>query len=83
MKHYMTIYGQLVESNGKEIPPEDREIIALQVPPQSRALFTRLQIESGIKIAQGVLQPTDILVCRQEKAQGKTQKFAIIKFAHK
>lgn len=83
MKQYMSIYGMLTHANGADVPVEDQHIVALQVPPQSRALFTRLQVESGIKIAQGVMQPTDVLVCTQEKQQGKTAKFAIIKFSNK
>lgn len=82
MKHYLVIYGQLIEANGKEIPAEDRQIIAMQVPPQSRAMFTRLQLEMGIKIAQGVAQATDVLVCRQEKRDGSV-KYAVISFGTK
>lgn len=81
IKQYLTIYGMLQEANGKPIPAEDQTIIALQVPPQSRARFSRLQIEAGLKVGMGAMKATDILVCDQEKQQGKDRKYAIISFS--
>lgn len=81
LKEYLSIIGFLVEADGQEIPAEAREIVSLQVPPQSRALFTRYQIETGVKIAQRVLQPSNLMTCTQVKNEGKTTKFASIKFS--
>lgn len=91
IKEYLAIYGFMTHASAQEgkelvfgeIPPEDRQIIELQVPPQSRTLFTRFQIESGVKIAQKIIEATDVLVCRQDKVDGKTAKYAQIKFASK
>lgn len=83
LKEYLTLYGFLTHANGKDIDMVDRSIVAVQVPPQSRALFTRYQIETGVKISQGVMEATPTLVLRQEKQQGKTTKFAIIRFSAK
>lgn len=91
IKEYLAIYGFLTHASQKEgkqlvfgeIPPEDRQIIELQVPPQSRALFQRYQIEAGVKISQGIIPATDVLVCRQDKVEGKNQKYAQIKFNYK
>jgi Fe-S-cluster formation regulator IscX/YfhJ len=81
LKQYMTIYGFLIATDGKEIDLEDRYVIALQVPPQSRARFTRLQIEAGLKAGMGTMKLSDTLICSQEKQQGKDKKFAVIGFA--
>lgn len=82
-KKYLAIYGFLTEAKGKEIPEVDRQIVELQVPPMSVAFFTRHQIESGVKISQGIIPATDILVCRREKVDGKSTKYASIKFSSK
>lgn len=82
-KEYLTIYGFIMESDGKAVAPEDREIVALQVPPQSRAQFSKYQIEMGVKIMQGVARPSKELVCTQEKVKGKTTNYAQIKFSAK
>lgn len=84
LKEYLSIFGFLTHANGEEIPEADREIIELQVPPQSRALFTRHQMTEGVKISRGVTQASPFVVCRQEKKQGSgTKKFALINFASK
>jgi hypothetical protein len=79
-KEYLSIYGFMTHSDGAEIAEADREIIALQVPPQSRTLFDRHRMTEGVKIARGVVAPTDFLVCTQEKVNG-TKKYAQIKFS--
>lgn len=88
VKKYLTIYGFLIatSADGKDlvdIPAEDREIVAVQVPPRSLPLFTRFQIEQGVKISSGILQPSDEMVLTQEKVKGKTTTYASIKFSAK
>lgn len=89
LKEYLSIFGFLVaaddsEGNYNEIAEEDREIVELQVPPQSRALFTRYQMTEGVKIARGVTKASPYIVCTQEKKQGSgTKKFALIHFSNK
>lgn len=80
LKEYQAIYGFLTYANDADIAPEDFEIIALQVPPQSRALFTRHQMTHGIKVQRGTVQPSDIVVCRQSKQKGGNKTFALINF---
>lgn len=83
VKQYMTVYGFLTYSNGKEIDVIDRSLVAVQVPPQSRAFFDRYRIETGFKVAAGVMEETNHLVLKQEKQQGKTTKYAVIRFSGK
>jgi hypothetical protein len=84
LKEYLSIYGFLTSANGESIPDEDRQIVELQVPPQSRVLFQRHQITEGVKIQRGIIKASDIVVCRQEKKNGTgTKKFALIHFASK
>jgi Fe-S-cluster formation regulator IscX/YfhJ len=89
LKEYLSIFGFLVaadDAEGKfnEIDEADREIVELQVPPQSRALFTRYQMTEGVKIQRGVTEATPYVVCTQEKKQGSgTKKFALIHFSNK
>lgn len=87
LKKYMTLYGFLVATEVKgelvEIPAEDREIVSIQVPPRSVGKFTRFQIEDGVKVSQGILQPTDVLVLTQGKVKGKTTTYADITFGRK
>jgi hypothetical protein len=83
LKKYLAIYGFMVASNDEIIAEEDREIVALQVPPQSRALFDRYQITRGVQLSRGVVKASDIVVCRQEKKTGGSKKYALIHFAAK
>jgi hypothetical protein len=83
LKEYLAIYGFLTYSNDADIDPADYEIIALQVPPQSRALFERHQITMGVKIQRGTVEASDIVWCGQEKKQGGNKKFALINFSAK
>lgn len=83
LKKYQAVYGFLCSSNDEEIPAEDREIVGLQVPPQSRALFDRYRITQGVKIQRKLVSDSDIVICRQEKKTGGTKKFALINFAAK
>lgn len=84
LKEYLAIYGFLTFANGEEIAEADRDIVGLQVPPQSRALFTRHQMTEGVKIQRGIVQASDVVVCTQEKKSGSgTKKFALIHFSSK
>ena len=87
LKKYMTIYGFLVGNEIKgemvEIDPAEREIVSVQVPPRSLPLFTRYQIETGVKVAQGVIAESDELVLKQEKVKGKTTTYASIRISAK
>jgi Fe-S-cluster formation regulator IscX/YfhJ len=83
IKKYYAIYGFLVESNGAAVDPEDQSIVSIQVPPRSVSLFTRYQIERGVKISQGIVQPSDLLVLTMVKAKGKTKNYASIAFSAK
>lgn len=86
-KKYLAIYGFLVasaeteNSSFVEIDPADREIVNVQVPPRSFGKFSRYQIEQGVKISQGVVQPTDLLTLTQGKVKGKTKTYAEITFS--
>lgn len=83
MKKYLSVYGMMIYANDAPIPDEDQEIVALQVPPQSRALFERYRINQGVKIARGVSKENDVVFCRQEKKVGNGKKYALINFAAK
>jgi hypothetical protein len=67
--------------NGAAVPEADRTIVALQVPPQSRSMFTRYQIQEGFKIRGGVIAASDLVTCTQEKVVNGTKKYANIKFS--
>lgn len=82
VKKYLALYGFLVKQDDTVIDPADRQIVEIQVPPMSVAYFTRFQIETGVKISQGVLQASDLIGIKVEKAQGKTTKYAAIKFSY-
>ena len=87
LKKYLTIYGFLAGNEVKgemvDIDPAEREIVSVQVPPRSLPLFTRYQIETGVKVSQGVIAESDELVLTQEKVKGKTTTYASIKFSAK
>jgi hypothetical protein len=51
------------------------------VPPQSRSMFTRYQIQEGFKIRGGVIAASDLVTCTQEKVVNGTKKYANIKFS--
>lgn len=81
VKQYLSVYGFLTYANGAPIDAIDRSLVCVQVPPQSRALFDRFRIETGFKVAAGVMEETSEIVLTQSKQQGKTAKFAVINFS--
>lgn len=81
LKEYLAIYGFLTFANGAEIDEADREIIELQVPPQSKARFQRHQITEGVKIARNVSSATPFVTCTQEKIVNGAKKYALINFS--
>jgi len=83
IKEYLAIYGFMTYADGAEIDPADLEIIALQVPPQSRALFERHQITMGVKISRGTVEASDIVWASQEKKVAGGKKYALINFSAK
>lgn len=89
LKKYLNIYGFLVataeteKADFVEIAPEDRDIVSIQIPPRSFGKFTRFQIEDGVKVSQGILQPTDVVVLTQNKVKGKTTNYAEVTFSRK
>lgn len=84
-KKYLSLYGFLVATwpNGQleDIPPADRAIVNVQIAPRSVSQFTQFQITHGVKVSQGIVGETDLLLLTQEKKDGKTKKYASIKFA--
>ncbi len=81
LKKYQAIYGFMTYANDEVIDEVEREIIGLQVPPQSRALFLRHQITHGVKITRGLVADDPMVWCKQEKKAGTgTKKFALIHF---
>lgn len=81
LKEYVAIYGFLTFANGAMIDPSDREIIGLQVPPQSRALFDRYKITQGLLQSRGVAPKHAGIRCQQEKVVNGARKYAQIKFS--
>lgn len=82
-KKYLALIGFLVYKDGNEIEPEDREIISVQIPPMSVALFTRYQMTHGVKVSQGVAEDSPILFLTQEKVKGDKTNYASINFSSK
>lgn len=84
-KKYYALYGFLVAESSEgalvEVPAADREIVAVQVAPRSVAQFTAYQLTHGVKVSQGLVKDTDLLLLTQEKKDGKTKKYASIKFS--
>lgn len=84
-KKYYSIYGFMTahskEGQLDQIDPAEQPIVSIQVPPRSVSLFTRFQIEHGVKVAQGIVPETDLVLLTQEKTTGKTKAYASIKFS--
>jgi len=80
MKEYVALYGFMTFAAGKVIDPENREIVSVQVPPQSRALFTRYQVNQGVLIQRKLAPAHPGIRLLQEKQTAGTRKFASIKF---
>lgn len=84
-KKYYALYGFLVATSPEgaltEVPAADREIVAVQVAPRSVAQFTAYQLTHGVKVSQGLVKDTDLLLLTQEKKTGKVKAYASIKFS--
>lgn len=80
MKEYVSIYGFMTYANSAMIDPADRQIVGLQVPPQSRPLFDRYKITQGLLQSRGVAPKHAGIRCQQEKVTGGNRKYAQIKF---
>lgn len=81
MKEYVAIYGFLTFKNGSVVDPSEREIVGVQVPPQSRPLFDRYKINMGLLQSRGVAPKHAGIRCLQEKIVNGTRKYAQIKFS--
>lgn len=81
MKEYVSIYGFMTFAKGAVIDPSEREIVGVQVPPQSRPLFDRYKINQGLLQSRGVAPKHAGIRCQQEKVTGGNRKYAQIKFA--
>lgn len=85
-KKYYALYGFLKgykDEEGKwhDVEEADQVIVAIQVPPRSIGKFTAYQVEMGIKVGRGILQESDEIMLKQEKAQGKSKAYAAIAFS--
>ena len=80
MKEYVALYGFMTFAKGAIIDPAEREIVSVQVPPQSRALFTRFQVNQGVLIQRKLAPAHPGVRLLQEKQTAGTRKFASIKF---
>jgi hypothetical protein len=87
-KKYLDLYGMLVAvgDNDKgtairELPPEEQEIICVQVPPMSIGKFTRLQINEAVRMKRtGRTEEKFTLLLTQDKVKGSKRTFAQINF---
>lgn len=86
-KRYLNLYGMLVATAKNEdapfgvIPPEDREIVTVQIPPKSYGKFSGYQLTSGVKVAMGVYQESNMLQLEAKSVVGRTAEYAEIGFS--
>lgn len=90
VKKYYSMYGFLMQTSAPDakgypvitdIEAVDRSIVSVQIPPRSVSQFTRYQLESGIKISQGLLAESDEITLTQGKQSGKTTDYANVAFS--
>lgn len=90
VKKYYALYGFLMQTSAPDakgypkvvdVDPVDRAIVSIQIPPRSVSLFTRYQITTGVKVSQGLIEPSDEIVLTQGKQAGKTKDYANIQFS--
>lgn len=65
IKKYLEVWGMVVRKEEKgqmvEVPAEDREIVQLQLSPQSVTRWKAAQLQLGMKISQGLVNFDGIL----------------------
>lgn len=82
VKEYFDAFGFLLatESDG-DIAEEAREMVQLQLSPQSVAQFKSFQIQQGFKIARGLAQPSNEVKIGLQKKEFGSNKFAHMTFS--
>lgn len=81
MKKYCDIWGTLESSENEGVIPEDeRELVQVQLSPQSLKQWTGYQVNQGLLAARGI-QPTTRIKLTQERGESNSRKFGYFKFS--
>ena len=83
VKTYVELWGNLAFSAGAEIDPEDRQMVQVQLSPQSVNQFKRYQLELGVKSARGVSPASNVVVITANKKELNGKKFGYMEFSSK
>ena len=81
MKKYCDIWGTLESCENEGVIPEDeRELVQVQLSPQSLKQWNGFQINQGLLAARGI-QPTTRIKLTQERGESNSRKFGYFKFS--
>lgn len=86
VKTYMDLWGNLAsEGDGPEIDPADRQMIVVQLSPQSMSQFKALQMVRGVKISQGVVSAEEpfLVTITGESKTLNSKRFGFMTFTIK
>lgn len=83
VKTYVELWGNLASVNGEDVAPEDRQMVQVQLSPQSVNQFKRFQLELGVKSARGVAPSSNIVVITANKKELNGNRFGYMEFSSK
>jgi hypothetical protein len=78
---YGDLFGYIVESNGKEVPEEDRELVLVQASQTSFGNFTSFCASRGILESRGSVKPSSLIQITAEAKSNGTNKYTNLSFA--
>jgi hypothetical protein len=81
VKKYLEVWGQISAIGGVEVPVEDREIVQLQLSPQSVTRWKAFQVQLGLKLAQGNGGHNGVLRVTRLKGERDTNRYGYMDFA--
>lgn len=81
VKTYLELWGNLSAKNGQDISPETRQMVQVQLSPQSVNQFKRFQLEKGMKISRGFCEEDPMITLTVEKKTIAPNSFGIFVFS--
>lgn len=81
VKKYYEVWGQIASIGGKEVPVEDREIVQLQLSPQSVTRWKAFQVQLGLKVSQGAANHNGVLRVTRLKGDNDGNRYGYMDFA--
>lgn len=80
IRDYMDLWVMVVEEDGQVVPDEERQMVQLQLSPQSVKAFKAFQVKQGFMIGRGIAKDTNQFRVAYERKDSNGNKYANLTF---